>query len=275
LLFALFYLPAFSSALEFCSFPGCPLAFNSGLIPVSQLHPQPFVFGAKSLQLAFHALRAVTKLSKLGLHSILVHSENFSEGSAHLLGVSGDDLSDLPFHRIGAGHQSHALLRRAGAETRLVLGAANSLISPGLRAFPDLPRIPADVSFGGSSLAFGILFGTVARAPGLHASEPVVWALACKGDSKSLALPQLAGRHPEVFVLPRNKDRYVVVTFERLDHDAQVALLIDLLFDKPDKRPSHLAHCAAFLSGQHPAKCQRRQRDEHECLAQFFHGNSP
>jgi hypothetical protein len=116
-------------------------------------------------------------------------------------------------------------------------------------------------------LALNILLGALALAPRLHAPEPVVWALACKGDSKGLALPQLAGRRPKIFVLSRNQDRYVVVTVQRLDHDAQAVLLIDLLFNKLDKRPAHLAYPAAFLSGQRSAAYQRRHRDKQECFA--------
>jgi hypothetical protein len=230
------------------------------------------------------------QLSKLGLHSLQMHPEDFSDGPAHLLSMPGDDLSDLHFHRLGSTRRFHTLTLRAGAETRLLLGAANGAISPGFGAFPDLPRIPADVSFGRSSfsfrprcgcarvspdvswrhnpsLAFGALIGAVARPPGLHPPEPVVPVLAYKGDLDGLALPQLAGRHPEIFVLSRNQDRHVVVTLERLDHNAQVALLIDLLFDKPDKGPAHLAYPAAFLSGQGPAEHQRRHRDEQERFA--------
>jgi hypothetical protein len=90
-------------------------------------------------------------------------------------------------------------------------------------------------------LAFGTLQAALAWPPGLQTPEPVVWPLACKGDRESLAFAQLAGRCSQVLVFPRDKDCYLVVTIERLDHDAQVTLLIDLLLDKPDERPSHLA----------------------------------
>jgi hypothetical protein len=128
-----------------------PFPFGRRLASVSQLSPEPFVLGAKLLHLSFHLLRMSAKFSKLGLHALHVRAHDSSEYSAHLLSVACDDLPDLRFHSLGAGHRSCNL--------SLPLGAKTLPLSPGFRALPQLSRIPAGLSFAGSSSYFGPVLG--------------------------------------------------------------------------------------------------------------------
>jgi hypothetical protein len=293
--FAFFRLGVFSSALRLRLVPHLTFAFHAWLGSIAQLHPQSLVLGPKLLHFSFHPLGIGPQFPDFGLHSLRVRSENLPEGSAHLLGASGDDFSDLPFHLLRAWRRPVPLALPAQAKTLLFFGAANGAISSGFRAFPDLPRVGAHVSFGRSSLsfvpwckfalaapdifpahnypaAFGTVCCAVAWALGLDARDPVVAALTCRGDHERLALSQLASRHSKIFIVSRDQNCHLVVTFERLDHDAQMALLIDLLLDKPDEGPAHLAYSAAFLRSQHTAGYQRGEQD---CIAQLFHSDSP
>jgi hypothetical protein len=141
-----------------------PFALRRQLASASQLSPELFILGAKLSQLPFHPRGVGAEFSKLGLDAFQVRPQDFSEGSAHLLGLPGDDLPDLCFHSLGAGHRSCDL-------TLPLSLAAKRPVSPGFRAFPRLLLIPADVSFAGSSSGFRVVREFTRVAPDLSSSH--------------------------------------------------------------------------------------------------------